>query len=280
MLRQIVPPHLQLASVLMHLMVLEMDGRESHLPAGLSPCIILYVRGSSGVYEADGTHFRPPRFFLRGPFMTPHHTFSDPGTLSISVMLRPGVLQDVMGIAVTDIVQRYVSMEDIAGKDKVAAFFEHLDTTQSTVEHVELFQDFLLSTLTLNKRTGFGEVFIAASRKMFFPMVELVSHFKVGERQLERRVRSTFGVSLRDIRKLARFGLSLPLFTERRLSRGDLTRVAQEAGYYDQAHMHREYVEFTGFSPAQLLQEIAGDDPSFWPYRIKPDDFRKLFVPE
>ncbi|RZI40932.1 AraC family transcriptional regulator [Herbaspirillum sp. HC18] len=280
MLREIIPPHPQLASVLLHLMVLDADGRESHLPAGLSPCIILFARGMGGIIEADGSRRIQSRFFLSGPFMTPRHSYSEPGTLSISVMLRPGMLQEAMGLAVTDIMNRYVSMEEIAGEEKVAAFFKLLDEAQSIPDYVALFQDFLLSTLKLKGRKGYGELFIGARHKIFFPMLDLVTYFKVGERQLERRVRATFGVSLRDIRKLARFGLTLPLLSERRLAWGDLTRVAQEAGYYDQAHMHREFVEFSGFSPAQLLQKIACDDPAFWPYRILPEDFKKLFLAE
>ena len=279
MLREIIPPHPQLASVLLHLMVMDVNGRESHLPAGLSPYFILFVRGSGGTIETDGSRRHHPRFCLSGPFMTPRHAFSEPGTLAIMVMLRPGVLQETMGLAVTDLMNRYVAMEEIAGEEKVAAFFKLLDEASSVAEYVGLFQDFLLSTLTLNGRKGYGKMFIAAHQKIFFPMLDLVTHFKVGERQLERRVRAAFGMSLRDIRRLVRFGLTLPLLSERHLAWGDLTHVAQEAGYYDQAHMHREFVEFSGFPPAQLLQKIAGDDPAFWPYRIPQDDFKTLFLP-
>jgi AraC-like DNA-binding protein len=279
MLREIISPHPQLASVLLHLMVMDVNGRESHLPAGLSPYIILFARGSGGTIEADGSRRHHPRLYLSGPFMTPRHAFSEPGTLAIMVMLRPGVLQETMGLAVTDLMNRYVAMEEIAGEEKVTAFFKLLDEASSVAEYGGLFQDFLLSTLTLNGRKGYSKMFIAAHQKIFFPMLDLVTHFKVGERQLERRVRAAFGMSLRDIRRLVRFGLTLPLLSERRLAWGDLTHVAQEAGYYDQAHMHREFVEFSGFSPAQLLQKVAGDDPAFWPYRIPPDDFKRLFLP-
>jgi hypothetical protein len=52
--------------------------------------------------------------------------------------------------------------------------------------------------------------FMAARQKLFFPVVALSPHFGIGQRHLERRVLETFGVSLRDIRWVARVGMSLP----------------------------------------------------------------------
>lgn len=277
---QVFPPHPHLSPFLMHFMVLKLDGRESHLPAALSPNLMLFVRGGVMAMEADGTVLRRPRFFLSGPYLTSRRSYSDPGTLAISVMFRPGLLQEAFGISAVDINSRFIAVSDIVRNGRVDQLFSDLDKEHSIHDYVQLFQEFLLSALNLTpKKKSIGAAFLAAHQKMFFPLVDLALYFGIGERQLERRVRQAFGVSLRDIRRMSRFGLTLQRLLGQPVAWGGLTHIAQEAGYYDQAHMHREFVEMSGLAPIQLLQKIASDDPAYWVYRISPADYKKLFIP-
>lgn len=67
------------------------------------------------------------------------------------------------------------------------------------------------------------------------------------------------GVSPKLYGKLRRFQAVL-----RRLAastKADWTKLAQESGYYDQAHLIREFNHFTGFSPQKFLKNLErGDD--------------------
>ncbi|HXB97547.1 MAG TPA: AraC family transcriptional regulator, partial [bacterium] len=67
------------------------------------------------------------------------------------------------------------------------------------------------------------------------------------------------GLSPKLFGKLRRFQAVL-----RRLagtSKVDWTHLAQESGYYDQAHLIREFNHFTGFSPQKFLKNLEkGDD--------------------
>ena len=103
--------------------------------------------------------------------------------------------------------------------------------------------------------------------------------FGIGERQLERRMREAFGVNLRDARRVVRFGWSLLHIIGMPVGWGDLTRIAHDSGYYDQAHMHKEYLDLAGISPIALLQKIASNDPAYWLYRLSEQDTKKLFLP-
>lgn len=264
----------------MHVMALQLDGCESHLPAALSPNLILFVRGGVTVAEADGSKVRRPRFLLSGPYLARRHSFADPGTLSVSVMFRPGLLQEALGISAADIHERFVEVSKIVDASRVEQLFSDLDKEQSIPAYVHLFQEFLLSTLNLAPRKkSVGAAFLAAHQRIFFPLIDIAEYFGIGQRQLERRVRQAFGVSLRDVRRISRFGLTLQRLVSEPVGWGDLTHIAQEAGYYDQAHMHREFVELSGLGPVQLLQKVAGDDPAYWAYRISPGDFKNLFIP-
>lgn len=273
------PPHPKLAKLIMHISVLEWDAPESYLPASLIPSLILIIRGGARVEQLDGSFLDSPRFILRGPYTVPTHSFPTPGALTISVGFRPGMLYQAMGILPAELLSRVLPMHEVSDHLRVNKLLLAMDEEHSSDEYAQLFQNFLLDTLDYKKKAGMGAAFLAAHQKMFFPLIDLSLHFGIGERQLERRVREAFGVNLRDTRRIARFGFSLFHIIGHTVSWGDLTRIAHDSGYYDQAHMHREYLELAGISPAALLQRIAGNDPAYWMYRLNPIDAKNLFLP-
>ncbi len=276
----VLPPRSALARQLMHVMAVEMPlGGASHLAANLFPMLTLFVRGGARVTHPDGSQSTSHRLFLRGPFMSPVRIDFEPGTQFLSMGLRAGVLRQDFGIRPGDILAQVRPLAQVLNPQAVDRFLQSIDEPRGMLECADLFQQFLTDTLHPSRTTPMGAMFMAARQKLFFPMVELAQHFGIGQRQLERRVLETFGVSLRDVRRVARFGMSLPLIVDQNVGWGDLTRIAHDAGYYDQAHMHREYIDMLGLPPLQLLQKIASDDPAFWLYRLDAQDFKKLFIP-
>lgn len=279
MLLQVAPPPAQLTSTLMHFMTLNLDGCWYRLPAALSPCISLFVRGGAQECDTTGLAKPVPRLCLSGPFLTPREAVSQPGTLVLAVLFRPGYLTSSLGVATSDTVGRDIDMREIIGRDKIQALFEAVDQEASIDECLKIFQAFLLSAFKLESKKNMAETFLQAHSKMFFSLMELAVDFGIGQRQLERRVRKVFGMSLRDVRRLSRWGLCLERLVNAEISHGGLTRVAQDSGYFDQAHMAREFVEFSGVAPLLLLKEAASRNPAYWAYRIKGEDYKNLFIP-
>jgi AraC-like DNA-binding protein len=273
------PPHPKLAKLIMHILVLELDACESYIPASLSPSVMLLIRGSVQVEQADGSLLTVPRCILRGPFNQAVHSFSAPKTLSISVGLRPGMLHQATGIFPASVLASYLPMQEVTDPMRVSRLLAAMDEPREIADYVTLFQNFLLETLDHQKKPSMGASFLAAHQKMFSPLLDLSLYFGIGERQLERRMREAFGVNLRDARRVVRFGWSLLRIIGMPVGWGDLTRIAHDSGYYDQAHMHKEYLELAGISPIALLQKIASNDPAYWLYRLSEQDTKNLFLP-
>lgn len=276
---QVFPPHPKLAKLIMHICVMESEGGESCLPASLIPSLILFIRGTAHFKLEDASLHECPRFLLRGPFIAPTRTYLSSKMRCISVGFRPGMLHQAIGVLPVDVLSGLKSMDEVADPQLVNALLLAMDAEHSNEECVALFQDFLLVTLDHQKKAGMGAAFLAAHQKMFLPMIDLSLYFGIGERQLERRVREAFGVNLRDARRITRFGLSLLRIIGHPISWGDLTGIAHDSGFYDQAHMHKEYVELAGISPAVLLRKIASDDAAYWMYRLTQADAKNLFLP-
>lgn len=281
MLLRIIPPLPELRRYFLHFMLLSLDGCESHLPAWLSVNLTLAIRGGGALMREDGSIELAPRFCLSGPSPLPVRTRAEPGTLALSVMFRPGLAEDAWGVPVSDLVERVVAVDAVLGSERVELLLDEVDATPDWDAKVDTLQRFLLTTLRdPPRRRTWGTAFLAAEHRLFHPLVDLALYFGVGERQLERHVRRAFGLPLREVRRLARFGRALPAFLGGKVSRGSFTHLAQEAGFFDQAHMHREFVELCGLGPMELLTRIRSGDPSFWVFRMTEQQFQKLYVPQ
>lgn len=80
---------------------------------------------------------------------------------------------------------------------------------------------------------------------------KLASDAGLSQRQLARKFQEYVGLSPKEYLRVSRFLSSLdhlktyPVFS--------LTEIACKSGYYDQAHFIRDYKDYTGYTPGQLL---------------------------
>jgi AraC-like DNA-binding protein len=80
------------------------------------------------------------------------------------------------------------------------------------------------------------------------PVGVLAGELGWSRRHLAARFREDVGVSPKALARLLRFERALELLGER-----SLADVAYECGYYDQAHFNRDFREFAGATPGELL---------------------------
>lgn len=282
---QVIPPDPRLAHLLMPFMAMQLDDEDSHLPASLNPQLHLYLRGAVTVLLPDGGTWQPPRFGLCGPCPLPRYSRAAADTRFIVVSFRPGLLPDALPVMMSELVQNMMPMDHFAPQASAHCMSElddllaqGLPMQAELAAATELLQDFLLRVLNLSARQSYGQQMLAAHPRIFLPILKLAEIIGLGTRQMERQVVANFGVPLREVRRMARFGLTLPMLWQAS-GRGDLTRIAHEAGYFDQAHMHREFMALAGIAPSELLDKIASGDPAYWLYRIPLAQFEQLFYP-
>jgi hypothetical protein len=108
----------------MHFMAVKLDGRESRMPAALSPQLMLCIHGATSIKGSDGSLLRRPRLVLNGACLGARHSYSEPETIVISVMFRPGLLREVLPISVREINSGFLDLGDIVGGERVQALFD------------------------------------------------------------------------------------------------------------------------------------------------------------
>jgi len=82
---------------------------------------------------------------------------------------------------------------------------------------------------------------------------ELARELGLSTRQLERRFLARVGVGPKVFARIVRFQRALRLLRGARA--GALAAVAARAGYYDQAHLVRDFTAFAGCSPGRFLRD-------------------------
>jgi AraC-like DNA-binding protein len=87
-------------------------------------------------------------------------------------------------------------------------------------------------------------------------VAELARLAGIGERQLERRFRERVGFSPRMTRRIARFWSAAKAL--RRSPSSSAARLAQRCGFFDQAHMIREFRAFAGVTPRRWAADDVG----------------------
>ncbi len=90
---------------------------------------------------------------------------------------------------------------------------------------------------------------------------DLARHVLLSPRQLTKVFRVELGVTPKSVNRLIRFGHARRVLQARVLAGRDraLADVAVAAGYYDHAHLVRDFQEFLGCSPTAWLDEEFGN---------------------
>jgi len=87
------------------------------------------------------------------------------------------------------------------------------------------------------------------------------------ERQVDRRIKTWTGQTLRQLRGISR--LEAVLLAANTVTLGSVpawSRLAADSGFSDQPHLCREFRRYTGFSPDEMKRCLNHE--SFWVYRI------------
>lgn len=205
-----------------------------------------YTAGKAGVIQ--------PRSFVHGQ-LTQFMELEATGSAGIfSVRFRPGGVRPFMAVGLHEITGAYASTADLWGNDGRVLEDRVLHACDN-LRRVKVVEDFLLRRLArvaVPPKAAHAIRVIAETNGMM-DMERLARVCGVSRRHLERVVMPVVGVSPKVLARVVRFQYMLSMLE--RGGAGNLTSLALEGGFYDQAHFVRDFKEFTGFSPGQYFSK-------------------------
>lgn len=191
----------------------------------------------------------------------------------VQVRLSPVIARAVLGVSPADLDGAVVALDDLWGREA--------SQIRERLGEVSSWQDrFALTDALLARRYEAGspvdpEVAWAWDRiiggRGLVRVDGLAAEVGWSRKRLWSRFRSQLGLPPKRAVKLVRFDHA----AHRLVAGQGAARVAAEAGYADQSHLHRDVMAFTGVTPATVAGEpfLAVDDIA-WPSHETPANRR------
>ncbi len=190
--------------------------------------------------------------FVAGPDTGPAPTALSAGALLVGVRFRPGAGGPALGLPLTELLDQRVDLADI--RPRLARRLPGELSPGRALGRLIGMTARLTSEGPPDVLVSRAARLLAVSRER---TGELAWDLGVSERQFRRRCLHAVGYGPKTLHRVLRFRRFLS-----RVNAGDgnpdLSRIAFEAGYADQAHLTRESVRLAGLPPAALARARRG----------------------
>lgn len=231
------------------------------LPQGSAHLLINLGPAQYLTRHPDGRRVRIPfrDMWLSGPQTSYLDTEAPFGTALVGVAFRPHGAYPVFGLAQTEIAGRVLALADVVG-DAVAGLAAQLEELRSASTRLELVESWLLMRLRRHHRTHPVVPYLVgriASSRGKLRVRDMARDTGFSRMHLSRLFLREVGLSPKRLARLHRFHAAL-----NRLEAGsiDWAELALDCGYYDQSHLSRDFRDFAGRSPDELLKSPRPDD--------------------
>lgn len=255
---QVFQPHPELASLIKCYWTLDSPKEDIPQPQTIVPdgCMeMIFHYGDLYKQYIDGKAVVQPRYCVFGQLTEPLRIEPTGITGIFSVRFHHNGFLPFATIPIKEMDDKAVPLEDLfgaAGTELGEKIFLS-NTTQEKIDLVEIFLSERLNTETIDKIVQ-STVDILLQVNGQITVHELSQQTNINRRQLERRFSSAIGMSPKQLSKTIRLQSTLKHLLNKEYV--NLTALAHNAEYYDQAHFIKDFKEFTGLTP----KEFYGDN--------------------
>lgn len=157
-------------------------------------------------------------------------------------------------IPIKEMDDKAVSLEELFGNSGTELESKVI-LAKRTEDKIDLVETFLLGRLNTETidRIVQSTVDLLLDVNGKISVNELSRQTNINRRQLERKFSSAIGLSPKQLSRIIRLQTTLKLLLHKEYS--NLTALAHESEYYDQAHFIKDFKEFTGLTPKEFYGE-------------------------
>lgn len=173
---------------------------------------------------------------------------------TLGVRFRVAGARPFFAVDLDELAGQPTPLADLVGAAPAAELLEQLPALSDDAGRLEHVQRWLLA-----RRRGAddgvvrGCVAMIVARRGGVRVADLARRAAIGERQLARRFRAAVGLAPKQLARIVRLQSALRAYDARR----GWADVALAAGYADQAHLIRDFVDLAGQPPAALIAEAG-----------------------
>lgn len=206
-------------------------------------------------YLPDGSFIIQPRCFVFGQITSPLEVEPTGASGILSVRFHPDGFAPFASFPINEMENKATSLKKNFGEEAVE-FEQTVLSVSSNEERIKCIESFLINKLNSPEaadRIAKSSVEILLSYNGQVTIDVLAEQLNINRRQLERKFSSAIGLSPKQLSKVIRLQATLKMLQQNQFT--NLTLLAYENGYYDQAHFIKDFKEFTGVSPKEFYAD-------------------------
>jgi AraC-like DNA-binding protein len=174
-----------------------------------------------------------------------------PGATSVGLRFRPGMAAAFLRIPAGELTDRVIPLEDLWG-GSARELHSRLDHATSTAERLHILREAIQPSAHVPNPVQRAIEAVTASHGDI-DLDWVAQQASMSERQFRRRCLEESGLAPKQLCRVLRFRRACEL-SGRGLPWG---LIAAEAGYFDQAHLIRDFREFTGATPMSVFSNTT-----------------------
>jgi AraC-like DNA-binding protein len=224
--------------------------KERVVPTGTLELCVGLVEGEGCIYDAAGRERPVSGALVAGAYRRPFTFDTRQNASVVGVHFRPGWAGVVLGVPPGELTDQHVDLEALWGR-RARELRERLCAATTTHDRFAILEAELASRL--DQRHAHPVVRYALDR-LARPQVrvgDIAKSASLSQRRLIELFSSAVGLTPKRFGRVLRFQRATTLARKGAL---DWTRVAYECGYYDQAHLIRDFRDLADVTPSDLMR--------------------------
>lgn len=229
--------------------------RQRIIPDG---CIeMIFVLGDDVKrYTSESEFILQPRAMVLGQTIDPFYVEPTGDVDSFAVRFYPFGFSGFVPVSINELANRETPITQLFDIEAANALEKRIIGATTTHARIAIVEDFLLTRLAdaktidnMVRKTIDAILLTRGSASIKTLLKDDLSK----RRQLERKFLKQVGVSPKQLGKVIRMQTALHMMLNQQSE--NLTRIAYESEYYDQAHFVKDFKEFTGINPKEFLED-------------------------
>jgi AraC-like DNA-binding protein len=227
--------------------------QERVVPTGTLELAVSLVDDKRPAYGIAGGDRLFSGAFVSGAYRRPFTFDTRENASVIGVHLRPGCAGAILGVPPGELTDRHVDLEELWGR-RARELRERLCAAPTTHQRFAILEAELASRL--DERHVHPAVTYALDElaRPEARVARIAKRVGLSQRRLIELFTAHVGLTPKRLARVLRFHRAAALA---RSAAFDWTRIAHECGYYDQAHLIRDFRELAELTPTDLIRASA-----------------------
>lgn len=251
-------PHPNLSSFVKCYWLLELSKENSYQRQRIIPdgCMeMVFILGDDiRRYTNENDYILQPRACVIGQITKPFWIEPTGTVKTFAVRFYPYGFVNFVSQPVESLANQETTLDQLFGLTNAKTLEEKIIHADNTENRIQIIEDFLLNHLkeknTLDRIVK-NTVDTILKTRGSQSIRSILENEESNRRQLERKFLKQIGMTPKKLGKMIRLQAALKMLLHSEST--NLTKIAYESEYFDQSHLIKDFIEFTGLSPKHFF---------------------------